>query len=226
MKRTADEWQQDLMNAGVVCGKVTGSRTSSGIRRCSRAIWPSTSPTFGRTATVAGDPLGFAPLRTWRAPSQAGADTAMVLRDVWARAHDDIARLHDARRRSTPGGVKRRSPAATIGRRRLAKLDRARQMQPPLEGMSILELNGDEPSKCFAAQLLADLGADVIRVDRPAGQIIEPYPDESREASFRAGLNRGKRSITADLKTDEGRALFTDWSAERTWCSTTTGRES
>ena len=51
--------------------------------------------------------------------------------------------------------------------------------------------------------LLADLGADVVFVERPE------QPDPTRlEPGFFAALNRGKRAIALDLKTDEGRDAF------------------
>jgi crotonobetainyl-CoA:carnitine CoA-transferase CaiB-like acyl-CoA transferase len=163
---------------------------------------------FGRIATVAGDALKFSDSATWRAPRQPGADTAMVLHDLLGLEAAEITDLHDAGvvyagdpRGSVP--LLARSPIA-------AATEEPRPDARPLDGVSVLELNGDEPSKAFAAQLLADLGADVIRVDRPIGQVIEPYPDEVREASFRAGLNRGKRSVIADLKDPRGRRFLLD----------------
>ena len=56
----------------------------------------------------------------------------------------------------------------------------------PLAGLRVVELAGLGPAP-FAAMLLADLGADVVRVDRPGGG--SPLPGD---ASFDL-LNRGKR---------------------------------
>ncbi|HKK50813.1 MAG TPA: CaiB/BaiF CoA-transferase family protein [Myxococcota bacterium] len=66
----------------------------------------------------------------------------------------------------------------------------------PLDGLRVIEIAGLGPGP-FAAMLLADMGADVIRVDRPSGGL------------FSAGaptdlLNRGKRSLCVDLKNAEG----------------------
>ncbi len=74
----------------------------------------------------------------------------------------------------------------------------------PLQGTTVLEIAGIGPGP-FCAMLLADMGADVIRVDR-AGQVMGGDP-ESPPADV---LNRGRRPIGLDLKNPEGvEALLT-----------------
>ncbi|MEV0714963.1 CaiB/BaiF CoA-transferase family protein [Asanoa sp. NPDC050611] len=73
-------------------------------------------------------------------------------------------------------------------------------MSGPLTGIRVLELAGIGPAP-FAAMLLADLGADVVRVDRP-GPESPLSGDPSRNL-----LNRGKRSIVVDLKHRDGREV-------------------
>jgi alpha-methylacyl-CoA racemase len=63
----------------------------------------------------------------------------------------------------------------------------------PLAGLRVLELAGLGPGP-HAAMILADLGADVARVDRPG-------------ARQRDALLRGRRSVVADLKAQDGRDL-------------------
>ncbi|MCM2579897.1 CaiB/BaiF CoA transferase family protein [Streptomyces meridianus] len=67
----------------------------------------------------------------------------------------------------------------------------------PLAGIRVVELAGIGPGP-FAAMLLGDLGADVVRVDRPGGPGlgIDPQYDIT---------NRNKRSVLLDLKSPEGR---------------------
>ena len=69
----------------------------------------------------------------------------------------------------------------------------------PLSGVGVVELAGLGPAP-FAAMLLADMGADVIRVDR------------LHSGGFDIGntdlLNRGKRSMVVDLKTPAGRRII------------------
>lgn len=73
-------------------------------------------------------------------------------------------------------------------------------MAGPLDGLKVLELAGLGPGP-HAAMLLADLGADVVRVDRPGGGGLTLVPPE------RDHTLRGRRSVFADLKTDAGREL-------------------
>ncbi|WP_405965944.1 CaiB/BaiF CoA transferase family protein [Streptomyces sp. NBC_00723] len=66
----------------------------------------------------------------------------------------------------------------------------------PLTGVRVVELAGIGPAP-FAAMLLGDLGADVVRVDRPGTPVL------GVEAAFDV-TNRNKRSVLVDLKSDEG----------------------
>ena len=61
----------------------------------------------------------------------------------------------------------------------------------PLAGLRVVELAGIGPGP-FAAMLLADLGAEVIRIDRPG--------ETARLAPERDATRRGRRSLTLDLK--------------------------
>ncbi|MEU1055657.1 CaiB/BaiF CoA-transferase family protein [Streptomyces sp. NPDC005876] len=75
----------------------------------------------------------------------------------------------------------------------------------PLTGVRVVELAGIGPGP-FAAMLLADLGADVVRVDRPGGPGlgIDPALDIT---------NRNKRSVVVDLKDPDGPARLLDLAA-------------
>ncbi len=73
----------------------------------------------------------------------------------------------------------------------------------PLVGVRIVEFTGIGPVP-FGAMLLADLGADVLRIDRPGGY---PPPDPSlafESLGAAAIYNRGRRVVRIDLKTREG----------------------
>jgi alpha-methylacyl-CoA racemase len=78
----------------------------------------------------------------------------------------------------------------------------------PLGGLKVIEIAGIGPAP-FCGMLLADLGADVIRVDRAKnvyGGDPELPPNDL--------LNRGRRSIGVDLKSPEGVAVVLDLAAK------------
>ena len=78
--------------------------------------------------------------------------------------------------------------------------------RPPLTGLRVLDY-GQYVAGPFATMLLADLGADVIKVEPPAGDQWRRYdPFEEGESRHFYALNRGKRSVALDLKTEAGRA--------------------
>jgi alpha-methylacyl-CoA racemase len=71
----------------------------------------------------------------------------------------------------------------------------------PLEGLKIIELAGIGPGP-FAAMALSDAGADVLRIDRP--EKSDSQADGPLAASRSKNvMNRGRRSITLDLKNPE-----------------------
>jgi len=81
----------------------------------------------------------------------------------------------------------------------------------PLEGVRILEL-GQIIAGTYGGQILSDLGAEVIKIETPEGDLgripsVAPYRGHS--ALFLT-LNRNKQSVVINLKTDEGRAVFYD----------------
>jgi crotonobetainyl-CoA:carnitine CoA-transferase CaiB-like acyl-CoA transferase len=85
-------------------------------------------------------------------------------------------------------------------------LDAGRDGRLPLAGLRVLDY-GQYVASPFATMLLADLGADVVKVEPPRGDEWRRYdPFEDGESRYFYALNRGKRSIALDLKTPEGRA--------------------
>ncbi|MEM8924629.1 MAG: CaiB/BaiF CoA-transferase family protein [Actinomycetota bacterium] len=89
--------------------------------------------------------------------------------------------------------------------------------QSPLDGVKVIELTSIY-SGPMAGMMMAELGADVVKVESPDG------PDTIRTSGLAAGpdsvnstfyaLNRGKRFCAIDAKTDRGRALLADMVAE------------
>jgi crotonobetainyl-CoA:carnitine CoA-transferase CaiB-like acyl-CoA transferase len=88
----------------------------------------------------------------------------------------------------------------------------------PLAGLKILEL-GERVAAPYCAKLLGDLGAEVIKVERPEGDPsrgrgpeIDGRPDPERSGSF-LYLNTSKRSLRLDLSQAHDRDLFSQLAA-------------
>ena len=82
----------------------------------------------------------------------------------------------------------------------------------PLEGLRVIELARILAGP-WAGQTLADLGAEVIKVEAPQGDDTRQWGppfierDGDKSASYFYACNRGKKSVTADFRTDEGQRL-------------------
>ena len=92
-------------------------------------------------------------------------------------------------------------------------------MRAPLAGVKVVELARILAGP-WAGQTLADLGADVIKVEAPEGDDTRrwgpPFIERAgdRSAAYFHAANRGKRSITVDFRTPEGQALVRDLVAD------------
>jgi crotonobetainyl-CoA:carnitine CoA-transferase CaiB-like acyl-CoA transferase len=78
----------------------------------------------------------------------------------------------------------------------------------PLTGIRVIDLTR-VLSGPFATMLLADMGADVIKVETPGGDPVRQQGDVSRGISwYFASFNRNKRSVVLDLRKDEGKRVL------------------
>ena len=79
----------------------------------------------------------------------------------------------------------------------------------PLEGITVVALE-QAVAAPFATRQLADLGARVIKVERPGGGDFAREYDRSVHglASYFIWLNRGKESIELDIKSQDGQAVL------------------
>ena len=83
----------------------------------------------------------------------------------------------------------------------------------PLQGLRILDVTHALAGP-FAAMLLADMGADVIKVEPPQGEMTRhqgPWTRDDEERLYSGNYsmrNRNKRSICLDLTTDSDREVF------------------
>ena len=85
----------------------------------------------------------------------------------------------------------------------------------PLEGVIVVDLSRALAGP-HAAMMLGDLGARVIKVEVPGrGDDTRAWgppfvgPEEARESTYFLSCNRNKESITADLKSPEGKEILT-----------------
>jgi len=85
--------------------------------------------------------------------------------------------------------------------------------QGPLKGIRILDLSRILAGP-FASQMLADLGAEVIKVEPPGGDDTRHFPPLREGVShYFLSVNRSKKSIVVDLKTEEGAAIVRELAA-------------
>lgn len=85
-------------------------------------------------------------------------------------------------------------------------------MSGPLSHVRVLELARILAGP-WAGQVLADLGASVVKVERPQGgddtrSWGPPFAEGTRESAYFLSTNRGKRSITVDFEAAEGQSLI------------------
>ncbi|MEX3967864.1 CaiB/BaiF CoA transferase family protein [Paraburkholderia sp. EG286B] len=81
----------------------------------------------------------------------------------------------------------------------------------PLDGIRILDLTSVMMGP-YCTQVLADMGADVIKIEAPAGDTsrgVPPFRDSGTGSQFRS-MHRGKRGIVIDLQKPDGLTAFMD----------------
>lgn len=88
----------------------------------------------------------------------------------------------------------------------------------PLDGVTVLDASRVLAGP-FCGMQLGDLGAEVVKVERPDGgdqtrHFAPPTFGDSDESSYYASINRNKRSLSLNLASEEGREIFADLAAE------------
>jgi len=114
-------------------------------------------------------------------------------------------RQADMDRRWGPGKLEKRMSEA-IGAQTTGPLPTG-----PLKGLRVFDLTRVLAGPT-CVQMLADLGADVIKIERPgAGDdtrgFAPPYMPGTKESAYFVGVNRNKRSVTLDIARPEGQAI-------------------
>jgi crotonobetainyl-CoA:carnitine CoA-transferase CaiB-like acyl-CoA transferase len=83
-----------------------------------------------------------------------------------------------------------------------------RAVRGPFEGLKVLDLSSYIAGP-YGCTLLADMGAEVIKIEPPTGDTIRQYPSTlSQESRAFLGTNRSKLGISLDLKRPEGLAVL------------------
>lgn len=84
-----------------------------------------------------------------------------------------------------------------------------------LSGLRVLDLT-QFLSGPFCTQILGDLGAEVIKVEAPEGDLTRQLPPHfvGGDSVYYLSINRNKKSVVIDLKTEQGRALLLDLAAQ------------
>ncbi|WP_346908592.1 CaiB/BaiF CoA-transferase family protein [uncultured Roseibium sp.] len=189
LSETAETWQDRLIEAGVPVGKVNSIREAFEQPQArARNMAVKMEGPGAEGVITAGTPVRFIgeTAAALTAPVADGTDTASELaaQRPYAPNDTDPAPVRDA-------------------------VARLAAQDGPLKGRLILELCGDEPSGTFGTQMLADLGATVIKIERPPVKSAEAVDPASLPVTpalaYYFGLNRNKRSVCLDLKTDAGR---------------------
>lgn len=98
---------------------------------------------------------------------------------------------------------------------------------PPLTGIRVLDLSRVLAGP-WAGQLLADLGADVVKVEKPQGgddtrawgppYLKDGSGRDTSEATYFLCANRNKRSVAIDIATPEGNPRCAGWRKTPTSC--------
>ncbi len=207
---TAAAWETRLVQGGVPAARVNEIHEAFAHPQAqARGMLARFEQATGRVIHAAASPLRFAgePPLPQRAPVGTGENTEEVLRE-----------LASAPEASAVGASRSASPAPGVQPRPLTPLQQEiaamAAMPGPLAGTLVLELCGDEPSGTLGTQILADLGATVLKIERPpAGEPapVGELPEGGRvppAIAYAFGLNRNKRSVCLDLKSAEGLALM------------------
>jgi crotonobetainyl-CoA:carnitine CoA-transferase CaiB-like acyl-CoA transferase len=155
--------------------------------------------------------LSVTPLPNLSAPAPLGAHTDEVLAEAATRPPTRVEV------RGVPAAPAGTNPAADRGAAGVADLEATSTVaRRPLEGLKVADFMWVFAGP-WATRTLADLGADVVRVEssarldtlRTAGQFQDEHIDPDWAVQF-ANVNPGKRSITLDLAHPEGRDIALD----------------
>jgi len=149
-----------------------------------RHDWLKSGPMRDNAMRVELEHPALGPVEMPGIPVKLSATPGQVRALMRPAAPDDLARFAEPRAR----------PAAP---------DPPAEARPPLSGVRVLDL-GSVIAGAYAGSILANFGADVVKVESPEGDPFRPY------GTGFVNYNRGKRGLGLDLKSPEGRSVFLD----------------
>ena len=188
-------------------------------------------PTLGSTRLQnAPFKMSESPAFNWRYGPLVGEDNREVFEGLLGLAHEELERGYEdgtfwpssfsmdpypyAKEIQQAPSVPRAAPLSHLPGSPAGPAPRMNEPEPlgPLAGVRVLDL-ADETGR-FCGRLMADLGADVIKIEPPGGdgtRTVGPFvgdvPHRDRSLSF-WHHNTSKRSVTLELEQEEGRSLF------------------
>ena len=163
------------------------------------------APTREWLASLHRPAAGRAGLRRW---TQALDSALRARRPAWSRDVPHPAKRGLARARQPDQDRRRAAGAGRLlaARRRQRRAAGAGERSMKLEGLKVVDLSWFLPGP-YLTMALADHGAEVIKVEPPARAI--PAATSARRTGARTvffrNLNRGKKSVVLDLKSEQGR---------------------
>ena len=185
LERGREEWLRILEEADVPCGPVNSVAEALAMEQSrSRGLVVDVLTDRGPPASALGFPIRFTnPDGDRYCPTYRRSQVASE------RGIESIAAVST----SDPASSRSQEPGPE---------------RPPLAGIRVLDLTRMAAGP-FCTQMLADLGAEVIKVEEPP--IGDPtrrnLPTIGKLSSYFYAFNRGKKSVTVDMKTPEGNAI-------------------
>ncbi|OHV39023.1 carnitine dehydratase [Pseudofrankia sp. EUN1h] len=188
--RPRDVWIERLRDAGVACEPVLGPGEALRDPHLAEIGLAVTRDQHGHREVMLGSPIAVGPLPGSEPPAETPTETRAQERPEAQAANVQPTNVQ-ATNEATTEGATTRTGAAAAG---------AAGNAAPLRGVRVVDFSAFVAGP-LAAQVLADLGAEVIKVEPPDGEAM-------RAAAYAvAACQRGKRSIAIDITAPDARPV-------------------